>query len=113
MTAALVSLGLAKLWQQQDGKLHHAGEVTLLDLAIVIGCLALDLWRFSTIDRWQRDFGVGEVEVEIATSGSPYRQEPKVVSIVRGNAERARHLLRRQLRFGLVVLGLSLTALLL
>jgi hypothetical protein len=108
ITAALISLTFVAWGRLVGLPLVHTEASLLLSGAIVLGCAAIDLWRLGRLERWRGDLGVGDAVVTLASQGSPYRQEPRVISIVRGDLAETRKILRRQSAFDVAALLFSL-----
>ncbi len=97
--AVLMNVTFAGWFTLMGAPIGHRVPWALASGALLLGCVALDVWRFSSLANWTGDLGVGDLDWRFANEGSPYRQEARVISVVRGDFNLARRIFLRHLVF--------------
>jgi hypothetical protein len=86
----------------------HATALLIANGIAIAICVAIDLWRLFHLKHWRGDLGVGDAAPLFVNEGSPYRGEPRVISIVNGDRDETSRILRRQLSFDVAALLFAL-----
>lgn len=108
IVAALTSIIFVDWGRLMERPMPHAHAALALNGFLVAACAAMDAWRLLRLSQWRRDLGVGEATPTFVNEGSPYRTEPRVISVVYGDLGATRRILMRQITVDVAALLFAL-----
>jgi hypothetical protein len=108
IAAALTGIVLIDWGRLLEARMPYATALLIANGVAIAICVEIDTWRLWRLKDWHGDLGVGDAAPLFVNEGSPYRSEPRVISIVRGDLDETRRILRRQLTFDVAALLFAL-----